>query len=248
MGATHVGEHEDRRPAVAVPAFTAVSRTRLCEEVAARIQDLIVEGTLKPGDKLPPERELVRRFEVSRSSVREALRTLELMGLVRSRQGGGTSVADASPKSLMIPLSSVLARHRNAVGELMEARRILEPPIAGRAAAQATKEDVQYLDDVLRRQRAKMLRGESTVPEDSEFHYGIAVAARNGALRTVVEILMQLLRDSRTRSLAVKGRVEHSYAGHRRVWRAIARGDPEAAERQMRRHLDDIEALILKSI
>jgi GntR family transcriptional regulator, transcriptional repressor for pyruvate dehydrogenase complex len=228
--------------------FSAVGRARLYEEVAARIQDLIATGELKPGDKLPPERELIRRFEVSRSSIREAMRTLELMGLVRTRQGEGTTVRDVSADALAVPLSTVLVRHHALVAEILEARRMLEPPIAALAAAHATEEEIADLEDLLRRQHGRMLRQERAVEEDTEFHYRIALAARNGVVRQVVNLLMQLLTESRARSHDVPGRLERSYAGHRRIVRAIARRDARGAERAMRRHLAEIEQLILKGI
>src|SRR5919108_2070762 len=99
-------------------SFTAVRKTRVFEGVAQQIQRLIVDGALKPGDRLPPERELAERFAVSRSSVRDAIRTLELVGLVVPRQGEGTVVADVSPEAVVMPLASVLLRKRELIAEL----------------------------------------------------------------------------------------------------------------------------------
>jgi GntR family transcriptional repressor for pyruvate dehydrogenase complex len=238
---------EDR---VATPdvAFTAVRRTRVYEGVAQQIQRLIVDGALKPGDMLPPERELAERFAVSRSSVRDAIRTLELAGLLVPKQGEGTMVADVSADALVAPLASVLVRKRELIAELLDVRKILEPALAARAARNATPEDVARLEAILQRQKEKMARGESAVEEDSEFHYTIAVAARNSVVRKVLDVLMDLLRETRVRSLQVDGRLQRSFAGHRRVLDAIKRRDATAAERAVRVHLEEIEAIVLKKL
>ena len=191
-------------------AFTAVKRTRLFEDVARQIQGLIVDGALQPGDLLPPERELAERFGVSRSSVRDAIRTLELVGLVVPRQGEGTVVADVSPDAVVRPIASVLGRKRELIAELLDIRQIIEPALAARAATRATPEEIARLEDVLRRQREKTLRGEPAVEEDTEFHTIIALAAKNGVVRRVVDVLMRLLRETRARSLQTHGRPERS--------------------------------------
>ena len=229
-------------------AFTAVRKTRVFEGIAQQIQRLIVDGTLKPGDRLPPERELAERFGVARSSVRDAIRTLEFVGLVVARHGEGTVVADVSPEAVVTPIASVLLRKRELIAELLDVRKMIEPPLAGRAAVRATEEDVARLEDVLRRQREKMLRGESTVEEDTEFHYLIALAAKNSVVRSVLDVLMGLLRETRALSLQTRGRPQRSLAGHRRVLEAIKRHDPEAAERAVREHVEEIEAIVLKKL
>lgn len=229
-------------------AFTAVRRTRLFEDVARQIQALIVEGSLKPGDLLPPERELAERFAVSRGSVRDAIRTLELVGLVVPRQGEGTVVADVSPDAVAAPIASVLGRKRELIADLLDLRKMIEPPLAARAALRATPEDVARLEDVLRRQAEKTRRGEPAVEEDAEFHYLLALAARNGVVRRVIDVLMRLLRDTRARSLQTHGRPVRSLAGHRRVLEAIKRRDPAGAERAIRRHVEEIEKILLKKL
>jgi len=229
--------------------FEAVRhRSRVYEEVAAQIQRLIADGKLRPGDKLPPERELAETFRVSRGSLRDAIRTLELMGMVEARQGEGTVVRDLTPDSLVVPLSTVLVRKRELVAELLDVRRMIEPGLAGRAALHASPEEIAQLEEILRRQEARMRRGEPAVEEDSEFHYTIALAARNRVILKVLDVLMDLLRESRARSLQVKGRLERSYAGHRRMLKAIQRHDAAAAEAAVRRHLGEIEDVVLKKL
>ena len=234
--------------ATAKAEFEAVRKTKVYEEVARQIERFIVEGGLKPGDKLPPERELAEMFQVSRSSLRDAIRTLELMGLLEPRQGEGTVVCDLSADSLVNPLSALLVRKRALVAELLDVRKMLEPPLAGRAARNASPEEIAYLEDILRRQGEKVRRGELAIEEDSEFHYNIAVAAKNSVVLKVLDVLMDLLRVSRERSLQVEGRLQKSFAGHRRIFSAIRRRDVAAAEAAMRQHLEKIEEIVLKKL
>ncbi len=229
-------------------AFTAVRKTRVFEGVAQQIQRLIVDGALKPGDWLPAERELAEQFAVSRSSVRDAIRTLELVGLVVPRQGEGTVVADVSPEAVVMPLASILLRKRELIAELLDVRKMIEPALAARAAVRASAEEIARLEDILRRQREKTLRDESAVEEDGEFHYQIALAARNSVVRSVLDVLMRLLRETRARSLQTRGRPQRSLEGHERVLDAIKRRDPDAAERAVRRHVEEIEAIVLKKL
>jgi GntR family transcriptional repressor for pyruvate dehydrogenase complex len=228
--------------------FQAVRRGRVYEEVVQQIQDFVTSGRLKPGDRLPPERELAQHLQVSRSSLRDAIRTLELMGLVRSRQGEGTVVCDVSPEALLAPLATALVHKRDLVEELLDVRKMIEPKLAARAALRASPEHIARLEDVLRRQKEKMLREEPAIQEDSEFHYTIALAAQNTVIRKIVDVLMDLLRDSRAHGLQVPARLRMSFNGHRRVLRAVRLHDPRAAEAAMRRHLREIEGIIMENL
>ena len=230
------------------PEFHAVRTGRRYEQVAEQIQRLIASGALRPGDRLPPERELAEKFGVGRSSLRDAIRTLEVMGIVESRHGSGTVVRDLSTDALVVPLASVLAEKRGLVAELLDVRRMIEPALAARAAANATEEELSRLDDILRRQDEKVRRGEPSIEEDSEFHYAIALAARNSVVLRVLDVLMDLLRESRARSLQVPGRPERSCAGHRRILRAIKRRDGAAAEAAVRKHLKEIEDIVVQKL
>jgi len=229
-------------------AFQAVRKVKVYEGVARQIERLISEGSLKPGDKLPSERELAEMFRVSRSSLRDGIRKLELLGLVEARHGEGTIVRDLSADSLVSPIASMLVRKRQLVAELLDVRKMLEPPLAGRAATNASVDDIVHLADILRRQGEKVRRGELAIEEDSEFHYNIARAARNSVIMKVLDVLMGLLRKTRERSLQVGGRLQRSFAGHRRILRAIERRDAAAAEAAMRRHLEQIEEIIRKKM
>jgi GntR family transcriptional repressor for pyruvate dehydrogenase complex len=185
-------------------------------------------------------------FNVSRSSIRDDIHALEIAGLLERRQGAGTVVRELSPESVVNPLASVLVQKRQLVSELLDVRKMLEPPLAARAAVNATADDLGEMEDILRRQREKVARGETAIDEDSEFHYAIALAANNSVILKVLDVLMDLLRDTRTRSLQVEGRLQKSFAGHRRILSALKRRDAESAEKAMRRHLQDVEEIVLQ--
>lgn len=229
------------------PEFEAVRKNKVYEEVARQIESFIL-GKLQPGDKLPPERELSDMFSVSRSSIRDAIRSLELTGLVEPRQGSGTVVRELSADAVINPLANVLRQKRQLVSELLDVRKMLEPPLAARAAEHASAEEIAYMEEILRRQQERMSAGELAIAEDTEFHYSVALASGNSVVLKVLDVLMDLLRETRERSLQVAGRAQKSLTGHRRILGAIKRHDAAAAEAAMRRHIQDVEEIVLKKL
>lgn len=225
------------------PEFESIRKNKVYEEVARQIERMILQK-MHPGDKLPAERELAEMFGVSRSSIRDAMRSLELVGLVEPRQGAGTVVREISPDLLVTPLSNVIAHKRQLVGELLDFRKMLEPALAARAALRASVQEIIEMEEILRRQSEKVSRGELAMEEDSEFHYTIAMGSGNSVVLKVLDVVMDLLRETRARSLQREGRPEKSLAGHRRILAAIKRRDRAAAEAAMRQHLKDIEQIV----
>ncbi len=224
--------------------FEIVRRNKVYEEVARQIERLIL-NKLRPGDKLPSERELAETLKVSRSSIRDAIRSLELVGLVEPRQGAGTIVREVTAGSIVNSFTEALKHRRELVSELLDFRRMLEPPLAARAATHASEDDVAEMEEILQRQAEKQRQGEAAVSEDAEFHYSIALASGNSVVLKVLDVLMDLLRDTRERSLQVDGRSQKSLAGHRRILAAIKRRDTEAARDAMRHHIEDVEEIVL---
>jgi GntR family transcriptional regulator, transcriptional repressor for pyruvate dehydrogenase complex len=233
-------------PAPAKSDFEVVRKNKVYKEVAKQIERLIIKK-LKPGDKLPSERELAELLQVSRSSIRDAIRSLELIGLVEPRQGTGTIVREPSAGAKISPFANALERKREQVTELLDFRKMLEPPLAARAATHASVEEISEMEDILKRQEEKQNQGEAAIAEDAEFHYSIALASGNSVVLKVIDTLMDLLRDTRERSLQVEGRSQKSLAGHRRILGAIQRHDAEAAKAAMRRHIEDVEEIVLNN-
>ncbi|HXG04449.1 MAG TPA: FadR/GntR family transcriptional regulator [Candidatus Binatia bacterium] len=224
-----------------------VKSTRIYEEIVRQIKAMIAEGRLKSGDRLPPERDLAEKFLVSRTSVREALRALETLGLIEIRPGEGTFVRSVSVETLVEPLAMVVASQREAIAELFEARRLLEPAIAGLAARRATPDEIHDMERILDEQAKEIAQGRTGLTQDGEFHAAIAAAAHNRAISRLVHGIMDLLAQSREESLTTPGRPLRSHQDHRRVLDAIRRRDAVAAERAMHEHIRAVEALVLRS-
>lgn len=218
-----------------------VRRTRVYHEIVEQIRSLIAAGRIKPGDRLPPERELAELFKASRNSVRDAIRVLEQMGLTESRQGDGTYIRSVSADELAEPLALMLLQSRQQMRELWEVRGVLEPSIAEFAAARITDEELDELEAILEAQRRKVEAGFTALEEDTEFHYAIAVAAGNMVMLRTIDTLVDLLRQSRERSLQRRDRPALSLQGHRHILAALRSRDPAAARAAMLRHLHDIE-------
>lgn len=242
----HLSDQLTEMSATLNSEFEIVRRNKVYEEVARQIERLILKK-LRPGDKLPSERELAETLGVSRSSIRDAIRSLELMGMVEPRQGAGTIVREISSDSLANPLANALKRKEELVSELLDFRIMLEPPLAARAAKRVSADEISEMEEILQRQQEKQSRGEPAVAEDAEFHYSIALASGNSVVLKVLDIVMDLLRGTRERSLQVEGRPQKSLAGHRRILAALKRHDAEAAKAAMRRHIEDVEEIVLKN-
>jgi GntR family transcriptional regulator, transcriptional repressor for pyruvate dehydrogenase complex len=224
-----------------------VRKTKVYHEIVDQIRELIAAGRIKPGDRLPPERELAELFKASRNSVRDAIRVLEQMGLIESRQGDGTYVRSVSAEDLAEPLALMLLQSRTQMRELWEVRRVLEPALAEFAAERITDEELEELDAILEAQGRKVEAGYIALEEDTAFHNGIAEAARNTVMLRALDTLVDLLRQSRERSLQQRDRPAYSLAGHRRILAALRRRDPEAARTEMLRHLVDIEERVFST-
>jgi len=222
------------------PAIEPIRRVKLYEEVAARIRDLIADGELRPGQALPSERKLAEQFKVGRAVIREAIRQLEVSGLVESRHGGGNYVRAITAEHLVAPIASMLNGMGHLREELMDARLFIEPQVARAAAARATPEDLRLLEDVIRRQEERAANGHSGAEEDAEFHDLLARATNNTVVERVMEVIDGLLEDSHARLFRSVQRSRISLDGNRRILEAVLRHDQEAAQKAMVEHLEDI--------
>ena len=223
-----------------------IKSTRIYEEIVRQIKSMIAEGRLKSGDQLPPERDLAEKFLVSRTSVREALRALESVGLIEIRPGEGTFVREISVEALVEPLALVLLSQREMIGELFEARRLLEPTIAGLAARRATPDEIHEMERILEEQAKAIAAGNTGLAQDAAFHAAIGTAAHNRAITRIVHAVMDLLGQSREESIGTPGRPTRSHEDHRRILAAIRTRDAAAAERAMLDHVVAVEALVLR--
>ncbi len=223
----------------------AIKKTRVYEDIVAQVKELIADGKLRPGDQLPSERELSEMFQVSRASVREAIRALESRGFIEIRQGEGTYIA-TTVETLLASVASALQHQRDPLLQVFEARKILEPAIAALAADRATAEEVAELEAILDEQTRQIATGETGVEADTRFHSALAEAAKNEVLLRLTDAIVDRLRETRERSLQTKGRPPRSLAGHREILEAIQRKDPEKAQEAMLNHLETIEHNVLR--
>jgi GntR family transcriptional repressor for pyruvate dehydrogenase complex len=225
-----------------------VKRSRIYEHIVGQINALIREGRWAPGDQIPPERELAERFKVSRTSVREALRALEMQGIIDSRQGGGTFIRTGDTEMLVGPLAAAILRGRRELAEVLEGRELIEPGIARLAARRATAEHVAELETLLQRQRECIAAERSFVEEDTAFHYTLAKAADNHILLRLHNVILDVLRESRQSYLHVPNRPQMSLRGHEAMLAAVKAKDVDAAYRASLAHITEVRDGILRAL
>lgn len=224
-----------------------VKRRRLHEDIVQQFHALIRQGALKHGDRLPAERELAEQFQVSRSSVREAIRSLELQRLVVSKPGAGTFVNTENLDSVVILLASTLDAGFDLLRDAFEVRHLLEPPIAALAAQRATPEEVARLREILKDQQRQIDQGDTGVEADTAFHFALAAATHNAALIKVVSAVEDVLQRSRGQSLEEPGRSQRSLASHQQILERLEAGDARGAQQAMEHHLAVVEPSGLQS-
>ena len=219
----------------------AAKGRRLYEDIVQEFSSLIRQGVLKPGERLRSERVLAEQFQVSRSSVREALRSLELQGLVISKRGSGTFINTDNLESMVALLASTLTSGSDTLKHIFEMRHMLEPQIAALAAQRANKQEVAELESILEEQVREISTGGTGVDSDTAFHFAMASATHNSALVKVVSAVEDILRRSRDQSLQEPGRPQRSLASHREILSMIHSGDAAGARRAMEYHLTTVE-------
>ena len=214
---------------------------RLHQNIVSQLHARIRQGALQHGARLPSERVLAEQFGVGRSSVREAIRSLELQGLVETRHGAGSFVNTQSLDAVAALMASTQDSAADVLRDIFEMRRLLEPQIAALAARRATPQDVERLTAILVEQGRQIMEGETGVDADTEFHFTLASSTHNNALIKVVSAVEDVLRRSRDQSFQQPGRPERSLESHRQILEMVRTGDAAAARRAMDHHLTAVE-------
>jgi len=228
-------------------AAPAQPNGRVSSSVVDHLRELLASGRLAPGDRLPAERELAERLGVGRNSIREALRELQMLGLVEARRGAGTFVRAASPGSLMAPFQTVLSLSAAAIHDVMEFRRIFEPEVAAMAARNVDDDGLELLTRALRRFDDAVEAKAHPVDADVDFHEAVALCTRNAVVIAIQHALAQLFADMRQRLSAASYQSDNRAArGHQALFGAIVAGDPEAAREVMLQHLDEVGESLLQ--
>jgi GntR family transcriptional regulator, transcriptional repressor for pyruvate dehydrogenase complex len=209
------------------------------EQVVSHVRSLIERGELKPGDRLPAERDLAALLGVSRPTVRAGLRALSAMGVVRSRHGSGTFIPSGPPILGSEPLSFLAALHGFTREEMYEARRLLEVGAAGLAATRATPDQLATLAEEVVNLFASMTDPQGFLLHDINFHRAVAAASGNAIVGTLVEMVSELYygRRRETAARATEQNLRDSSEMHRRIYQAIRNGDAAGAGALMNEHL-----------
>lgn len=220
--------------------MSPVKRTSVSDAIVAQITDLIERNILKPGDRLPPERELCKRFQVGRSSLREALRSLATMGLLDGRVGEGTFVCDKS-QYVERALQWGFLLDGKKLQDLSETRMMLESQNAYLAAERATPADLEAIADALAGMAGGLADAGRFLASDLQFHLLIARATHNSILYSLLETTRNYLQEWLEESLAEPSlagpRAELSLAEHHRILAALQQRDAEAARQAMAAHI-----------
>jgi GntR family transcriptional repressor for pyruvate dehydrogenase complex len=221
--------------------FGTIERSALPDQIAERILQMIKDRQLKPGDKLPPERDLSAMMNVGRPALREALRALSLMNVIEIRQGTGAYVTQLDTAQLVQHLDFVFSLNDAALMDLFDARKIVEAGIAELAARHITDEGIALLEACLQKSVDSAHDPELFLFADLELHTLIATIARNPILLRFIESIHQLGLVSRRRTGRLGGVTEQSMSDHRHIVEALKSRDPQAAREAMLAHLGNVE-------
>jgi GntR family transcriptional regulator, transcriptional repressor for pyruvate dehydrogenase complex len=220
------------------PAASPLAQNPAAARVVTHVESLIGEGTLRPGDRLPPERDLALQLGVSRPTIRAGLRWLAAMGVVRARQGSGTFITDGPPRMEPGALGMLASLHRFTRDEMFEARRVLEVGVAGLAAERATPEHLAAMADELTGLFAALDAPQTFLVRDVRFHRAVAAGSGNPVLAALVELVSALVYDRRRLTVERATDLKEAAEMHRRIYAAIRARAPERARREMEEHLD----------
>lgn len=230
-------------PASIAPAAPPEPKSDLTYQLLDRIKALIAEGALTPGAKLPPERRLAESFGVSRSSLRHAIKALEVMGVLRQRVGDGTYLTEDSGHILREPLQLLFLIDEISFEDLLETRLIVEPELAARAAERATTEDIRAMKETLAEMQRKDASHEELIQADLAFHHAIFEAARNPLCKRIFSLVHKAM----MASIGITSQMvdwKHTLSFHRPICNAIERRRPKEARQRMIEHLNDARRLL----
>lgn len=221
--------------------YSTIHPSRLYEQIIRQIQNLVMEGALRPGDKLPPERELAEQFGVSRTAVREAVKALRQKGLVEIQPGRGTFITNSISEVMRDSLDLIVkVGLSNGVDNLNEVRTLLEPGIAALAAERVTETDIQTMEQAIAAMDVAMHNADAFAEADLEFHLALASATQNPLIPILLDPIVDLLREHRKRIFLVEGGPQRGQYHHRCILAAVYKRNPAAAREAMCDHLKQV--------
>jgi GntR family transcriptional repressor for pyruvate dehydrogenase complex len=225
------------------PSYQAIAQSRLYQQIVEQVERSILDGQLKPGDQLPPERDLAGQFGVSRTAIREAMKVLREKGLVESQHGRGTFVTDSTSQVIRHSVDRMMTMKMNqpeAAAYLIEVRELLEPEIARLAASRAEDKDIAAMREAFEAMDRAGSNADAFIEADLDFHLALAEAAGNPLILALIDSIVALLREHRTRIFHVAGGPARGQFHHRRILEAVAQHNADAARNAMEAHLTQV--------
>ena len=218
-----------------------LSSRRLYEQLAERIRHLILNGALTPGDKLPTERILAQDYGVSRTVVREAVKTLQQDGLVEVKAGLGTFVVDATDRAFVQSLRLLMSLNLNDnMADVVEIREILEVEMANLAATRARPVDIDQMQSAIAIMDENLDNVSEFIRQDHAFHLALARATQNAVMPLLISSIVDLLQRSRSRTALVDGSLQRGQGHHKQILQAIRQRDAAGAQKAMQLHLEQV--------
>lgn len=221
--------------------FKPIKNKRIYQQIVEQIRELIANGTLSPGDKLMSERALAEELNVSRASIREAFSVLEMLGLIESRPGEGTFIAEIEEDTILEPLALILAEDAHNIFELIEVRKVLEVDSVALAVKRATEEDIAEIRKTVEQMKRDIEEGKLGDEADAQFHFAVAKATNNQmfvkVMHTISDLLTQAIGQTRQKLFAEEGNNEMLYEQHKKIYENIAARKPQQARKSMYNHL-----------
>jgi GntR family transcriptional repressor for pyruvate dehydrogenase complex len=215
-----------------------LARSTLTAGICRKLLSHLMRGEWEEGERIPPERELCQQLGVGRVSLREALKALEVMGMIETRLGDGTFVCRRSEFLSRPLLWAITGSNLTDARELVEARRSIEVELTGFAAERATSEELKELESHLLQMKAALNNAGAFQKADIEFHLALGRAAHNQILQNALQLIRNLMRQWIGTTLALNGVAAEALRQHRKIFLAVSRRDSSNAQAAMRHHLD----------
>jgi GntR family transcriptional repressor for pyruvate dehydrogenase complex len=217
-----------------------IVRRPLYDQIVQHIEQQVMGNLLRPGDRLPPERDMSEQFRVSRTVIREAIKALHEKGLVGIRPGSGTYIVPVEGQAVLNSMTLYVKTQRVALHNLIEARYLLEPEIAALAAQRAQPEDLEKMQQLITEMDQHLNSAEEFVSADVGFHLALAEATHNPVLPIFIQSISGGLREMQLEIFRVQSAPNSGQMAHRRLYRFIDRREASAARREMRRHIEEV--------
>jgi GntR family transcriptional repressor for pyruvate dehydrogenase complex len=225
--------------------LTPVTRTTLTGDICRKMVTHLIRGDWREAERIPPERELCQRLGVGRASLREALKALEIMGMIETRLGDGTYVCNRSDFLARPLLWAITGSSETEANELIEARKLIECELVGLASERATAEELTNIGNHLDRMEQALAMPEEFLRADIDFHLTIATAGHNRILLNALLLIRNLMRDWIRSTIPIEGVTSIAFDQHKGIFLALAKKNRAQASNLMRSHLNDMAHYLL---